>query len=347
MDDKIVNYNVESLLKTGVLFLIIFISFLIFKPFLLVIIWAIIIAVAIYPVFLKVKLLFKGSAKIAASVLTTTLLLVLLVPTVLMAGGLIESLQGLSTQLSEGSLTIPPPTENVTELPVIGEKVASIWTVFSTNLENGIKQFTPEIKNIGEWLLGSVSSLIGAFMMFIFAIIIAGALLMNADKGYGVAKKVFINLVGNQGEQMLINSKLTIGSVVNGVLGTAFIQSSILAIGFFAADVPGASILSLVVLVLAIIQLPTIIVVLPITIYIFPELSGFGSLLFVAWMVLGSISDNFIKPLLLGRGLDIPMLIILIGSIGGMMLMGIVGLFIGAVCLALIYQLFNNWVATE
>lgn len=344
---KFINKDIESLLKTALLFLVIYICFEIFRPFLVPVVWGIIIAVALYPLHLKLKKLFKGNDKMSTTVITLLVLALIVVPSVLFAGGLISGLKELSTQLEEGTLVIPPPNESVKDWPVVGESVAETWKMFSTNVESGIEHFAPQIKKVGGWLLAAISDLVKGFFMFIIAVIIAGVLLFNSDKCFDVANKVFSKLAGARGPELVKNAKLTISSVVNGVLGTALLQSIVISIGFFLADVPGAAILSLLVLICAIVQLPLIVIILPVTIYVFPELPTWGGVLFAVWMIFGSISDNFFKPMLLGRGMDIPMLIILIGSIGGMVAMGIIGLFIGAVCLAMGYQLFNLWVFTE
>ena len=158
---------------------------------------------------------------------------------------------------------------------------------------------------------------------------------------------VFSRLVGDRGEHLVDNSTATIRSVVQGVLGVAIIQTTLISAGFYVADVPAASILTLIVLFLAIVQLPTILIVLPVIIYVFSANSTGFAVGFMIWSVVASMSDTFLKPLMLGRGLEIPMLIILIGAIGGMILFGIIGLFLGSVILALAFQLFQGWMTFD
>ena len=136
-------------------------------------------------------------------------------------------------------------------------------------------------------------------------------------------------------------------SVAQGVLGVAFIQAILAGIGLLVMDVPGAGLWTLGVLLLAIIQLPTILLLGPIIIYVFSVADTVPAIVFMIWSILVGLSDNILKPMLLGRGVDIPMMIILIGAIGGMMLHGIIGLFIGAVILAIVYKLFIKWLETS
>ena len=342
--DKLVSEKIVSSVKTALVFLIIYVNFLIFKPFLLPVIWAIIIAVALYPLQQKVQVLCKGSIKISSILLIIFALAIIVIPSLMFTGELFESIQQLSIQLDQGSLVIPEPSESIEDWPIIGESIYSTWKLFSVNIDKGLQQFQPHLKHVATWLLSSLSGFVKGFFMLLIAIIIAGVLLINASKCYEIADRIFGKLIGDKGTKVLTNSKTTIISVVSGVIGTVLIQTAIISVGFFVADIQGASLLTLLVLVCAIVQLPLVLVVLPIIIYAYPDMSGVGAGVFIVWMIIGSISDNFLKPMLLGRGMEIPMLIILIGSIGGMMLLGIVGLFIGAVCLALGYELFNNWV---
>ena len=262
-------------------------------------------------------------------------------------GALIDSIKELAHHFKEGTFHIPPPPPEVKEWPIIGKSVEDIWLLFSTNITSALEQFKPEIKNIGEWLFSTASSLVGGLLIFIFAILISGVFLAKSDQMYIASQTVFKLLVGSKGDKIVNNTKATISSVVNGVLGVAIIQSILISIGFFVAGVPGAPILSLIVLFLAIVQLPPTLVIVPVVIYMFSILPSTGAVFFLIWNIIAGLSDNFLKPLLLGRGIEIPMLIILIGSIGGMLLMGIIGLFIGAVILALGYQLFQIWVESE
>jgi len=143
---------------------------------------------------------------------------------------------------------------------------------------------------------------------------------------------------------LLTLSTATIRSVAVGVIGIAFIQAMLGGLGMMFAGVPAAGLLAIVILVLAIAQLPPLVVLLPVVIYVFSAESTTVAVVFMVWSILVSMSDAVLKPIFLGRGVDAPMLVILLGAIGGMITSGIVGLFIGAVILALGYKLFQVWV---
>jgi len=339
--------NIETAIKIALVFFVIYICFLIFKPFLLPVIWAIIIAVAVYPLHKKIKRLLNNKGKASAIIISIIFLAAIIIPAALFIAVLADSVQVLATQFQEGSFTIPPPPENVASWPVVGTPINDVWNLFYQNMELAITEYKEEIKTFGTGLLSAVSGLTIGLLMLIFAVVLSGVFLVNSEAANTLAIKVFKRLIGEKGEEVAENSKATIRSVVNGVLGTAIIQSAIIAIGFFVADVPGAPILSVLVLVLAIVQLPPALIIIPVVIYMFSIMGTTGAIVFAVWSAIGGLSDNFLKPMLLGRGLEIPMLIILIGSIGGMLLMGIVGLFIGAVILALGYQLFQMWIGAE
>jgi predicted PurR-regulated permease PerM len=338
------NWSVESALRIGLVFLIILISFLIFKPFLILLVWGIIIAIAFYPLFKKITKLFKGQRKIAATFLTIILLAILIAPTILFINTLVDSSTTLASGLQDGSLKIPPPDQKVEDWPVIGNSIYEFWQLSSTNLEAAFERFGPQLGKMGGWLLESIGGLMGSVAIFFIALIISGLFLAKANDGYTFAVDLFEKLVGNNGKIMVDNSIATIQSVVKGVLGVAIIQAALVGLGFMVAGIPGASVLTLIVLLLAIIQLPPLLIVIPVVIYAFSTMDTGGAVIFTIWSLLAGASDNFLKPLLLGRGVDIPMLIILIGAIGGMMAGGIIGMFVGAVVLALGYQIFMDWV---
>ena len=175
------------------------------------------------------------------------------------------------------------------------------------------------------------------------SIIIAGAILANTVSFGGFLKALAKRLTGDRGEEFAMLATKTVSSVAQGVLGVALIQSLLAGVGLLAADVPGAGLWALLVLLLAIIQLPPLLVLAPIVLYVFSASNTTVAVIFMIWSILVSASDAFLKPLLLGRGVEVPMLIILVGAIGGMIHSGIIGLFVGAVVLALGYELFNAW----
>jgi predicted PurR-regulated permease PerM len=343
-----INWSIESALRIGLVFLIILISFLIFKPFLVLIVWAAIIAIAFYPFYKKITKAFKGKKGLSASVLTLVLTGVLIVPTLFFMQALFESGETILHGVKQGTFHVTPPTESVKDWPLIGNKLYDFWQLSSTNLTAAILKMGPKLTKIGVWLFDSLGGLMGSVFIFFFALIIAGIFLTKADVAYSFSVSFAEKLVGiNKGKQFIDNSKGTVQSVVKGVIGVAFIQTVLIGIGFEVAGVPAAPVLILIVFILAIVQVPAIIVVLPVIIYVFSVESTTVAVIFTIYELIAGLSDNVLKPMLLGRGVEIPMLVILIGSIGGMILMGMVGLFVGAVVLALAYQVFTSWMKPD
>ena len=343
LGNKFVLKSIESYVKTALVFLIIYLCFMIFRPFLLPVIWGIIIAVAVYPLHLKLIRLVKKPA-LSSTIITLVFLALLIIPSIYFSSALVDSVKEFSAQVEEGTLVVPPPSEKVAEWPLIGEKADAAWQAFSDNFSKGVEKYEVQLKELGRKFIATLKSFAGGLLVFIVAVIIAGVFLTNAGGAFKFSNTLFTALAGEKGPEMVENSKKTISSVVTGVLGTAIIQTAIIAIALFVFKVPGAPIITLIVLFFAIAQLPPTLVMIPVIIYMFSVLPGWQGTIFTVWAIVGSISDSFIKPMLLGRGMKIPMMVILIGAIGGMVLMGIIGLFIGAVVFALGYQLFQLWI---
>ena len=317
--------------------------FLIFLPFLVPTIWGIIIAVAIFPLYLKFESLLGGRKKLALTLFTLFALSILIFPTVMLSISMAETAHNLAQSMREGTLQIPPPPENIAGWPIIGKPINDIWSAASNNLMSTIDQYAPPLKEAGKWLLTTVAGAGGSVLQFIFSIIIAAIFIANAEADNRFAQALSIRFVGEGGKEFSELAGATMRSVAQGVLGVAFVQAVLAGIGLMIMGVPGAGLWALLVLLLAIMQLPTILILGPIIVYEFSVADTVPAVLFMIWSMLVGFSDNVLKPLLLGRGIEIPMLIILIGAIGGMMLSGIIGLFIGAVVFAIGYKLFIAW----
>jgi predicted PurR-regulated permease PerM len=340
-------HPIDTAIRISLVALLAYWSFLICKPFVVLLIWSIIIAVAIFPLFKKFETLFGEQKKLALILFTLLLLSILIVPSILLISSLIETARGLAETMQTGTLHIPPPPSNVAEWPVIGKHIFSVWTAASENLVDTLSRFKSELKVVGTWVLSTTAGTVGSVLQFIISIIIASVFMANANGANQFSKSLFIRVAGEAGKDFAEIAGATMRSVAQGVLGVAFIQALLAGIGLLLMDVPGAGLWTLGVLLLAIMQLPTILLLGPIVVYVFSVADTVPAVIFMVWSLLVGLSDNVLKPLFLGRGMDIPMLVILIGAIGGMMLHGIIGLFIGAVILAIVYKLFIQWLETR
>lgn len=335
---------IDLYIKIILLSLLMIWSFFIVKPFVTLIVWAIIMAVALYPIYEKLLGVFKGKKKgLVTSIFVLLLLAIVVLPTISMTGSIINSGKEIYTNFEEGTLKVPPPNESVSQWPLIGDKLYSSWSKASRDLENFIVEYKEEITSSLGWLFSSFTGFLGSVALGLFALIIAGVFMSTADAGYQSGVRFYNRLSNGKGEKIMDMCTNTIRSVVKGILLVAVIQAALSYLGFLVIGLPAASLFAFLVLIFAIIQLPPLIAMIPAIAIVFSYADSTPAIIFTIYAIVVSMSDSFLKPILLGKGLETPMLVILIGALGGMMLQGILGLFIGPVVLALMYQLYNTW----
>jgi len=353
------NKATEATIRIALVALLAAWCFQIVRPFILPVVWGIIIATAIFPTYRWLGRLMGGRERLAAVFLTLIGLILLIVPSLLSAGSLIESASWLFEGLRDGSLEVPLPPERIAEWPLIGEKLHGFWTLTHVNLMEALQQLGPHLAPLAGGFLSAAAGVGIGILQFVISIIIAGVILASSSKGAEAAAAIATRLVDERGPEFVALSGATIRGVAQGILGVALIQSVrgvaqgilgvaliqsvLVAIGLFAAGVPHASLWAALCLVVAIIQLPPLLLLLPIIFYVFATSGTTTSVLFAIWSILASGSDTFLKPVLLARGLDLPMVVIFMGAIGGFVMSGFIGLFVGAVILALGYRLFMAW----
>ncbi|SDW45890.1 AI-2E family transporter [Nitrosomonas communis] len=333
----------EIAIRLGVLAVVLIWCFQIVQPFIIPLVWGIIIAVAIHPLYLKLRNLLGNQRVIAAILLITVLLALLMVPTVMLTNLLVQNVVTLAEQFLHGQFTIPPTPEAIRNWPLIGEPIAKMWDLASTNLIEALKLVQPQLRAAGVWLINAAASAGMGIIIFIAAFVIAGILLAYSESSYQLAHSISRRLVGERGDDFANLAEATIRSVARGVLGVAVIQALLAGLGFIFAGVPAAGIWALLCLILAVVQIGVGIIVVPAIIYVFATGDTLTAVIFLIWNVMIMLLDNVLKPLLLGRGVSVPMAVIFLGAIGGLLMSGIVGLFVGAIILALGYKLFQVW----
>jgi len=344
-DDKVFNRRaIEAAIQIGLVFLLVLWCFNIVRPFIPLVLWGAILAVAIYPLFVRLQALLGGRRKLAATLMTLTALALLVIPSVMLSESAIGNAQQLGSQINDGTLRIPPPAEKVQTWPLIGERLYSAWSQASENLSTTLSKHKEQLTDVAKWTLASAAGAGAVLLQFIVSIIIAGVLLVYAKSGTDTVARISARLMGTEGGTAFTEmAGATIRSVAQGVLGVALIQTVLAGIAMLLVGVPYAGIWTLLVLLLAIVQLPTILILGPVIVYVFTITTTVPAVIFAIWSLLVGVSDSFLEPLLLGRGLDIPMPVILLGAIGGMILSGFIGLFVGAVVLAVGHKLFIVW----
>ena len=342
-DKTLIARTMETTIHVGIVMLLLFWCFRIAQPFIQIFVWGIIIAIAVFPAYRWLNSVLRGRKKLAAALVTLLLLVIIVVPCVMFALSLVETAQKLSADFIGGSLRIPSPPESIKSWPVIGQTLHGFWHLSSENLTAALGQIAPYLKSLGLWLLNTAAGAGFGIVSFVISILIAGILLANGARGAQVAKAIAVRLAGERGADLVELSRATVRSVARGILGVALIQAILAGLGCLVVGVPGAGLWALVVLILAVVQLPTFIILAPIVIYVFYTTGTVPAVLFAIWNLLVGGCDSFLKPLLMGRGVDVPMLVVFIGAIGGFILNGIIGLFLGAIILSLGFKLFELW----
>ncbi len=347
-DSLFVRNMLESALRIGLVLILLSMTYDIIRPFTLPLLWGAIIAIAVFPLARWLQALLGGRRGLAVTLLTLFFILSLVVPSYLLMESIIGAAKRISENLNQGSLQVPAPPARIAEIPVVGEELYDGWLMANQNLDAVLTQIQPQLQTAISKTAATIGSGMLDVLMFIVALFIAGGFMTYAESTGEAAHRLFVRLGGPKpGGEWAALSVATVRSVLQGVIGVAVIQSVLCAIGLFAIAVPGAPLWSAVILFLAIAQLPPLIVIAPIIAWSFNAHDSTTAIIFTVWMILAGASDTFLKPLLMGRGLDIPMPVILLGAIGGMISAGIIGLFAGAVVLSIMYKLFGEWLEQE
>lgn len=333
----------DTIIRMFILLLIIVWCLLIMYPFASIILWSLILALAIYPIHTKLSNKMGKKPKLASFIIIFSVLVVLLIPSWFLIDSLTDEMKALKVSYDSGTLSIPPPTEKVKEWPLIGEKIYEGWQNASDNLAETIVKYKHQLTEIGSKVAKGFLNVVGGIFQMMIAFIIAGVLLVFGGIGESI-RKFFRKLAGDRGDKFADVTKNTVSNVIRGVLGVALIQAVLLGIGFMLAGVPYAGVLTLVALLFCILQIPPILLAIPIMIYLFSGHEVLPASLWSVYLLLASTSDNIIKPILLGKGASVPMLVIFIGVVGGFMFSGFIGLFTGAIIMSIGYILFSEWV---
>ena len=345
-DKTYINRAMEASIHIGLAVLLAIACLMILKPFLPLIAWGIIIGVASYPAFLKLQGALGGRGGLAAVLYTMVLLAILIIPVLLLGQSLVEAVQALTAHLKAGTLGIPAPPDSVATWPLIGAPLYSLWKSASDNLSDVVVRFAPQVKSVLPEVLAATAGLGLTVVEFLLSILVAGALLANADAATRAARSMFRRIFAEKGPEyhQLVSS--TIRSVTSGILGVALIQTVCASLGFLVAGLPGAGLWAVMFLIAAVLQMGML-VLIPAVIYMFATAATTKAVIFLIWCIIVGLMDNVLKPLLLGRGSKVPMPVVFLGAIGGFVAMGIVGLFVGAIVLSVGYKLFVAWIEPE
>jgi predicted PurR-regulated permease PerM len=344
-DDATFQRNMmTSFIQIAALVILVSYSLAIVGPFVSLVVWGLVLAVAIFPMHLKMTSALGGNEKLAATIMILIGVVIVVVPGWLVTKSVISSIMAFAAEARAGTLEIPPPAANVADWPLIGERVYAVWSSAATNLEETLADFNPSPREASLWLVGRVGSLTLGILQIAASIVIAGVATLYAKNGYKLCCAIASRITPTRGKHLADVSIATIRSVTNGVLGVAVIQAVLAFIGLRIMGVPHTGIITAVVLITSIIQIPALLILVPVIIWVFSFSEPVPGTIFAIYTLIVSLSDNVLKPIMLGRGVDLPAAIVLIGAIGGMMQFGVVGLFLGAVILGLGYTIITDWI---
>ncbi len=338
---------VELTIRLGVLGLILYLSFTLVLPFISIAIWSVVLTVALYPMYSWMVGHFGGRRRLAAALLTILSLLIVIGPAAWLALGLIDSFRTVSENLDLTLLRLPPPPDAVKSWPIIGNSIYQYWDLASTNFQAAFAKVAPQLKPLGSTLLQIAAGAGTGVIKFIIAVVVAGFVFPPAPLLVDAITKFSRRLAPGRGEQFVRLAGATIRAVSRGVIGISALQAFFAGLGLLAAGIPAASLITSAVLILGIIQIGPSIVLIPLIIWSWTAMEVKSALLFTAYMLPVSLLDNILRPLVMARGLETPMLVILIGVIGGTISYGITGLFLGPIVLAVIWELLIAWIREQ
>lgn len=333
----------DTIIRLFTLVLIVAWCLMIMIPFVNVILWSLILALAIFPLHKSLSKKIGGRPKLASFIIIFSFLVIIILPAGLLIGSLVDEVKELKASFDAGTLSIPPPTEKVKEWPIIGGPVYDLWFAASVDLQQIMIKYKDQLIEVGSKVGKGILSAAGGVIQILVALVIAGILLFIGGAGESL-RKFFRKVAGDSGDEFADMTLKTVGSVVKGIIGVALILALLHGIIFMLVGIPFAGIWTLLIFVLCVLQIPVIIVTLPIIVYIFAQMEIMPAIIWTVLLLIAGLSDNILKPLLLGKGAPVPMLVIFIGVIGGFIFSGFIGLFTGAIVMSIGYTLFIGWI---
>jgi predicted PurR-regulated permease PerM len=333
----------DTALRIGLVAVLVYACARIVLPFAFVLMWSAILAVILYPLHLRLakRLGDRGAALLIGLIGVA----VILGPMVIVVTSLATSLYSLLSSVQSQDVALPPPPLWLDGAPLVGKKLTEIWTLVATNLPAALAKYGHLMSGPLAWVASFAGGLAIAELSFVLSFAIAMVLVVYGRGATEFAQRFLERVTSSHARavQLVTLMAATIRGVALGVIGVALIQSVLLGVGFFAIGIQAAGPLTLIALLLGVMQVPLILLTLPVVGYVFATEPTQAAIIFLIWNVIVGLSDNILRPLMLGRGVEVPMPVILIGVIGGMIVDGLVGLFVGPVLLAVSYVLLLEW----
>ena len=327
--------------------LLILASLWVLEPFLAAIVWAGMVVVATWPLMRAVEARVGGRRWLAVGLMTLAIVLVLVLPLVLAVGtiaGNAEDITGWVKSAADAGLPAPPGW--VEKIPLAGPKIAQQWArLAASSREELAAQVAPYVRSAIQWFLGQAGGVGRMVVHLLLTIVITVILYATGEKVANGAQRFARRLAGERGVGSVVLAGQAVRAVALGVVVTAIVQSAATGIGLFVCGIPYAMVLTAIVFMLCIAQLGPVLVLLPAVGWLYWSGQPVWGTVLLVWTLLVGTLDNVLRPMLIKRGADLPLILIFAGVIGGLVSMGIIGLFIGPVVLAVTYRLLESWIA--
>ncbi len=334
----------ERALGLVVLAMLILACLQITAPFLAAVLWGITLSVATWPVHAHLSRWLGGRVRLAAALMVLLLILVFVVPLAMVVSSLAEGVAGVTNLVRDlTALGMPSPPEWLRDVPIVGHGLDQRWREVASNLPAALQQLRPYIGQIASWLLARGAGLGLTVLELLLAVTTAGILFVHGENGADLLRRIAGRIGGAESTALVDLAGRTIRSVANGIVGTAVVQALLALLGFSMAAVPGASLLALAVFMASVLQLPVIVVTVPVAVWALYRATGWGLFLLLWGVLLVGTVDNFLRPYLISQGSRLPLMLIFVGVMGGLLAYGFLGLFLGPVILAAGWTLLEAW----
>ncbi len=321
-------------------------SLWILRPFLPAVIWAATLVIATWPIMRRVQERLWNSRALAVTIMTLALLLVFVVPFWLAIGTIVQnSGQIVGWAESIASVGLPPPPSWLGDLPLVGARAASAWQdITDIGVRELLQKARPYAGTMTQWFISAVGGFGMVLVQFLLTVAVSAIMYAKGERAAARVIRFGVRLAGERGEQSVRLAAQAIRGVALGVVVTALIQSAIGGFGLVVAGVPFASVLCALMFMLCIAQIGPALVLLPAVIWMFASDDPGWAIFLLVCSILAIGIDNVIRPILIRKGADLPLLLILAGVIGGLMAFGLIGIFLGPTILAVGYTLLGAWI---
>lgn len=344
---EVSRFVIDLAIRMALIAAIVVVSLMLLRPVVPLLLWSVILAVAVFPVFAFLRRRVHLRNGLAASLLSLFLLALVLGPVALLAASAIESLEAYAKMLGKGGHVIPPPAESIRSWPVIGQRLYDFWLAGSEDIRTLLTAHVAQLTSAGRFVGRLAAGIAMEVLQFAAAIIVSGVLLAYSERLTHFVDGIADRVTAVRGRHFLEVAGATIRNVSQGVIGVALLQAALLGVGMLVAGVPFAGAITFAALVLAIVQVGPGLVMLPVLVWAWFTFPILGAAALTIYTIPLLLLDNILRPLVMARGLQTPMVIILAGVICGTLAGGLIGLFVGPVVLSVFYDLVSAWVREQ